>query len=257
MRETTEAEVRCRAGRRAFLRSTGFLRTICAFTRRTFGQAAAALAVALVGTTSSLAADLTADQVREMLAKADPATRIDFAGRDLSDLELSKLDFKRADLSGANLFAARLVSSNLQGAKLARANLNGAWLMGTNFAGADLSGSSMLGLVILGGDVKEKPSFARANLSGVRMIADLPGADLQGADLSHAKLGVDIRNQGMGQMRTDLSGANLAGANLRDADLNRSLMAFANRRMEGRPGATIVLTGVTVSVARSEGGRSL
>jgi uncharacterized protein YjbI with pentapeptide repeats len=32
-------------------------------------------------------------------------------------------------------------------------------------------------------------------------------------------------------MRTDLSGANLAGANLRDADLNRSLMAFANLRV--------------------------
>jgi uncharacterized protein YjbI with pentapeptide repeats len=143
----------------------------------------------LFGVTLSFAADLTADQVREMLAKADPATRIDFTGRDLSDLELSRLDFKRADLSGANLFAARLVSSNLQGAKLARANLNGAWLMGTNFAGADLSGSSMLGLVVLGGDVKEKPSFARANLSGVRMIADLPGADLQGVDLSYAKLG--------------------------------------------------------------------
>jgi len=212
---------------------------ICDFTLRGFRPVAAALVVTLFGVTLSFAADLTADQVREMLAKADPATRIDFTGRDLSDLELSRLDFKRADLSGANLFAARLVSSNLQGAKLARANLNGAWLMGTNFAGADLSGSSMLGLVILGGDVKEKPSFARANLSGVRMIADLPGADLQEADLSRAKLGVDIRNQGMGQMRTDLTGANLAGANLRDADLNRSLVVHSLSRGKRRAGAAI------------------
>ena len=65
--------------------------------------------------------------------------------------------------------------------------------------------------------MKEKPIFAGANLSGVRMIADLPGADLRGADLSQANLGVDIKNQGMGQMRTDSSGAKLTGANLRDA----------------------------------------
>jgi hypothetical protein len=34
-------------------------------------------------------------------------------------------------------------------------------------------------------------------------------------------------------------------------------MAAANQRMDGRPGATIVLSRVTVSVARSGGGRSL
>ena len=36
-----------------------------------------------------------------------------------------------------------------------------------------------------------------------------------------------------------------------------ALVASANQRMEGRPGATIVLTRVAVSVARSGGGRSL
>ena len=36
-----------------------------------------------------------------------------------------------------------------------------------------------------------------------------------------------------------------------------ALMGVANRLMDGRPGATIVLTRVTVSVARSGGGRSL
>ena len=111
----------------------------------------------------SRAADLTAEQVREVLARADREKPADLTGKDLSDLDLSDIDFKRANLSGANLFATRLVSSNLAGAKLARANLNGAWLMGTNFAGADLSDSSMLSLVILGGQVKEKPNFAGAN----------------------------------------------------------------------------------------------
>src|SRR3979411_1921082 len=81
------------------------------------------------------AADLTADQVRQLLAGADRDRPLDLTGRDLSDLELSNIDFKHANLSGANLFATRLVSSNLAGAKLARANLNGTWLMGANFAG--------------------------------------------------------------------------------------------------------------------------
>ena len=36
-----------------------------------------------------------------------------------------------------------------------------------------------------------------------------------------------------------------------------ALAAAANRRMAGRPGATIVLSGVAVSVARSGGGRSV
>ena len=131
-----------------------------------------------VGPLCCAAADLTADQVRELLAKADRDRPADLAGKNLSDLDLSNIDFKGANLTGANLFASRLVSSNLAGAKLTRANLNGAWLMGATFAGADLSDSSMLSLVILGGQVKEKPNFAGANLSGVRMIADLPGADL-------------------------------------------------------------------------------
>src|SRR5690349_6803223 len=99
-----------------------------------------------VGPLSCAAADLTADQVRELLAKADRDRPADLAGKNLSDLDLSNIDFKGANLTGANLFAARLVSSNLAGAKLIRANLNGAWLMGANFAGADLSDSSMLSL---------------------------------------------------------------------------------------------------------------
>ena len=74
-----------------------------------------------------------------------------------------------------------------------------------------------LSVVVLGGSVKTMPVFRNANLSGVRMIADLPGADLAGADFSRAMVGVNIKNQGMGQMRTDLSNANMAGARLEGA----------------------------------------
>ena len=81
------------------------------------------LGIAVAVVPLSCAADFTADQVRELLARSDRDKPADLTGKDLSDLDLSNIDFKRADLSGANLFAARLVSSNLAGAKLARANL--------------------------------------------------------------------------------------------------------------------------------------
>src|SRR5215472_10339185 len=139
--------------------------------KRRSALAIVAFAIAFGATSIPWAAELTVDRLREMLARSDRDRPADLAGKDLSDLDLSNLDFKRANLAGANLFGTRLVSSNLEGVKLAKANLNGAWLMGTNFARADLSDSSMLSLVILGGQVKEKPNFAGANLSGVRMIA--------------------------------------------------------------------------------------
>jgi uncharacterized protein YjbI with pentapeptide repeats len=91
--------------------------------------------------------------------------------------------------------------------------------------------------VILGGTVKAMPIFRNANLSGVKMIADLPGADLSGADFSGAKVGVNIKNQGMGQMRTDLSNAKLAGATLAGADFNRSLMTFCDLKGSNLRGA--------------------
>ena len=69
------------------------------------------------------------------------------------------------------------------------------------------------------------------------MIADLPGADLSGADFSGAMVGVNIKNQGMGQMRTDLSNANLSKAVLAGADFNRSLMTFCDLRGANLRGA--------------------
>lgn len=173
------------------------------------------------------AARLSAEQVRERLAAATPQKPADLSDHDLSDLDLSRLDFRQARLVNTSLFASKLVLCKFNGADLTRANLNGAWLMGTDFSGARLVGSSLLSVVVLGGEVKTPPNFAGADLSGARIIADFPRANLRGAKLVKTNLGVNIKNQGMGQMRTDLSGADLSGADLEGADLNRSLMAFA------------------------------
>ena len=50
----------------------------------------------------------------------------------------------------------------------------------------------------------------------------------QSADFTGAKMGADMKNQSMGLMRTDLSGANLSGADFSGADLGRALLRFAN-----------------------------
>jgi len=63
-----------------------------------------------VGPLSCAAADLTADQVREVLAKADRDRPADLAGKNLSDLDLSNIDFKGA-ISQAPI-CLRLVSSH-------------------------------------------------------------------------------------------------------------------------------------------------
>jgi uncharacterized protein YjbI with pentapeptide repeats len=177
------------------------------------------------------AADLTADQVREMLASATPANPADFSGKSLENLDLGNLDFTRANLSGANLFGAKLVGTNLSGANLSGAKLDLAWIMRANFTNADLSKASLLGLVVSSGlDISpaEAPVFKGANFSGARVIARLSQFDLSGANFARAKMGADMKNQSMGLMRTDLSGANLSAANFSGADLSRALMRFAN-----------------------------
>src|SRR5215472_6729264 len=162
------------------------------------------------------AADLSAEQVRERLAAATREKPADFSGKSLDNLDLSNLDFKRANLSGADL---------------SRAKLDLAWIMRANFTAADLSNASLFGLVVSSGlDVSpdEAPIFKAANFSGSRIIARLSRFDLSGANFTEAKMGADMRNQSMGLMRTDLSGANLAGANFTKADLSRAAMRFAN-----------------------------
>jgi uncharacterized protein YjbI with pentapeptide repeats len=190
-------------------------------------------AVVLLAITGSpgQAADLTADQVRDMLAAARPDEPVDLSGKSLDNLDLSNLDFKRANLSGVNLFGAKLDRSNLSGANLSGAKLDLAWIMRANFTNADLSDASLLGLVVSSGleaSMAEAPVFKGAKFARAHIIAKLARFDLSEADFSDAKLAPDLRNQSMGLMRTDLSGANLSRANFSRADLGFTLMRFAN-----------------------------
>jgi uncharacterized protein YjbI with pentapeptide repeats len=116
--------------------------------------------------------------------------------------------------------------------------------MRANFTNADLSNASLLGPVVSSGleiSMAEAPIFKGAKFEGAHIIARLSRFDLSGADFTGARMAPDLRNQSMGLMRTDLSGANLSGANFSKADLGFALMRFAN------------LTGATLTGANLAG----
>lgn len=96
------------------------------------------------------------------------ASRCDFRGADMSDLELSgsqlsganfgiakkaaksagiiSIPGQKTNLSGANLSNAALVSAEFKGANLQKANLSGANVLNANFTDADLTGANIDGL---------------------------------------------------------------------------------------------------------------
>jgi uncharacterized protein YjbI with pentapeptide repeats len=198
----------------------------------------------------ALGADLSAEQVGEILAAASPDRPADLSGKSLENLDLSNSDFKGVNLSGANFFGAKLDGADFSGADLSGAKLDLAWIMRANFTNADLSNASLLGLVVSSGleiSLAEAPTFKGANFSGARVIARLSQFDLSGGKFNNARMGADMKNQSMGLMRTDLSGANLSGTDFSKADLGRALMRFANLT-----GATLVganLSGADLSGA--------
>jgi uncharacterized protein YjbI with pentapeptide repeats len=184
----------------------------------------------LVAAAGPAGARLSLKEVSAALAKAGPGARADFAGRDLSYLDLSGLDFKQADLSGASLFGADLTDANLSGAMLTEANLDRTIIIRANFAGAHLAHASLMAVVAyptLDTSSGPAPSFAGADLTGARIVARLGHADLRGAILTDARLGYTVR-----ELRTnlysDLSGAELSEAKLVRADLRRVRLAFAH-----------------------------
>ena len=160
---------------------------------------------------------LTREQVVAALAEASASAPADFYSKNLSGLDLSGIDFK-----GANLTAAVLSGSNLAGANLSRCNLTVSFAEGTNFSNANLRGAMMFSIQLQGANLRG------ADLSGARLIGDLRRANLEQAILAGMDGAADMKNQSMGLMRTDFSGANLAGTNFAGADLGRASLRFAN-----------------------------
>ena len=213
------------------------------------------LASVLVVAGAAAAADMTVRQVTEAFFTARAGSRPDLSGKDLKLLDLSGLDFKAARIAGADLFGVDLTDANLSGVDLSGVRLDRAIVMRTDFSGANLSKVTLLRPAVyssLAFDRREAPSFARANLSGARIMARLDGADFREADLTGANFG---RQEARGDItilpRSVLMGCDFSGARLRGADLHGSLLAFSKFVGADLPGTD--LSGADLSRADLRG----
>lgn len=192
-------------------------------------------------------ADFTAREITQQLFKAKPGERLDYAGRDLSYLDLSGLDFKQARLARSDLYGVDFTASDLKGADLSHARLDRAVLIKADLSGADLSGATIFRPTVYS-DMRnshaEAPRFSGANLTGIRVQADLSGSDFRGANLTRADFSPLEARPGQGTLvtlpRNVLKSCDFSGAILRDADLTRSVLMFSSMVGADLRGALLV-----------------
>ena len=206
-------------------------------------------------------ADMSVRDITAALFKAKPGQPVDLSGRNLAYLDLAGLNFKAADLRGADLYGVDFTGANLRGADLADTRLDRSVLIRADLSGANLSGATILRPTIytdLTNNPADAPRFAGANLTGVRVHANLSGADFHAADLSGADFApLDARKRegvvsaladnklvGCDFTRailrgTDLSGADLTFAHLAGADLTGARLTGANLSRADLSGADV------------------
>lgn len=127
---------------------------------------------------------------------------VNFAGADLSKLDLRHINFKFACLSRCKLSMANLNYCCLERADLSYANLEGAQMLSIRGSCANMEGANLQGCNF------EDPSGSRTNLEGV----NLKGACLEGSNMA----GVNLRV------------ANLKNANMKNCNLRSAVLAGAD-----------------------------
>jgi uncharacterized protein YjbI with pentapeptide repeats len=164
---------------------------------------------------------------REKISQ-DEALRIvkqkncDLSNKDVGYLEFNGMDLRHCKMVNTSFFGAYLIGANLSGANMQRAYLNLARLENANLSGADLTDATIFQAIF------DKTNFKGANLTHARLIGTLGAVDISNANLRNGRLGLDIGNQPMGQMRLDAVGGNFANSDFSGADINRSNLIFSN-----------------------------
>jgi uncharacterized protein YjbI with pentapeptide repeats len=174
---------------------------------------------------SRTGADFTVRDITAALFKAKPGETPDYSNHDLTYLDLSGLNFKGAKLAKSNLYGADFTGANLRGTDMSGTRLDRATLIRADFSGANLSGASILRPTIytdLSENIADAPRFAGANLTGIRVMANMSGADFHGADLTDANFTPREVRAGQGTLST------LAKNLLKSCDFNKAIMRKAN-----------------------------
>jgi uncharacterized protein YjbI with pentapeptide repeats len=192
-------------------------------------------------------ADFTVREITQQLFMAKPGEQLDFAGSDLTYLDLSGIDFKQAKLSRTDLYGVDFTGSDLKGADISNARLDRAVLIRTDLSGANLRGATIFRPTVyadMQNNHADAPRFAGANLTGIRVQADLSGADFRGADLTYADFSPLEARPGQGTLVTlaknVLKSCNFSGAILRHADFTRSVLMFSSMVGADLTGATLI-----------------
>jgi uncharacterized protein YjbI with pentapeptide repeats len=190
-----------------------------------------ALAAASFWVYPGFAADLTAHDVASLLFKAAPGSRPALSGKNLRRLDLAGLNFHNADLSKSDLFGADLSGADLSGTNLSGAMLDRVTLIGARLDGANLDHASLMRpstTTTLTPNPGEAMSFKSASLRDAKFFGTFAGADFSGADLTDSVC-APINKTGFIEYiwRTDFSGANLTGAELTRADMTQTRLSFA------------------------------
>jgi uncharacterized protein YjbI with pentapeptide repeats len=179
-------------------------------------------------------ADFTVREITSALFKAKPGDTIDYSNHDLTYLDLAGLDFKGARLSHSDLYGTDLTGANLKGADLSHTRLDRSVLIRADLSGANLTGATIFRPTVytdLSSDLADAPRFAGANLTGIRVMANLSGADFRGADLTGADLHPLESRAGQGTITTlaknVLKSCDFSGATMKGANLNRAVLTFS------------------------------
>ena len=178
--------------------------------------------------------DFSAHHITNALFKAVPGERVNFSGRDLTYLDLSDLNFKGAILARSDFYGTDFTGANLSGADLSQTRLDRSVLIRADLSGANLTGATIYRPTIysdMTSLLSDAPRFAGANLTSVRVQAELSGADFRGANLTDANFSPLEVRPGQGTLvtlsRNVLKSCDFSGARLHNANLTRAVLLFS------------------------------